>query len=71
MKNNNDNLTQDESAYLAIPDITPQSDKQESEKLISSNSDFKFEKRNFGKTFPFYFKNNEPVIVIGPHCINN
>ena len=25
-------------------------------------------KRRFGKTFPFFFRNGEPMIVIGPHC---
>lgn len=26
-------------------------------------------KRRFGNTFPLFFKNGEPRIVIGPHCI--
>lgn len=25
--------------------------------------------RRFGNTFPLFFKNGEPRIVIGPHCI--
>jgi len=25
-------------------------------------------KRRFGNTFPLFFKNGEPRIVIGPHC---
>ena len=25
-------------------------------------------KRHFGKHFPFYFINNEPVFTVGPHC---
>lgn len=24
--------------------------------------------RSFGKTYPLFFKDNEPLIVIGPNC---
>ena len=26
-------------------------------------------KRHFGTHFPFYWRHNEPVFTIGPHCI--
>jgi hypothetical protein len=34
------------------------------------NEDRVINKRRFGKTFTFLFKNGEPMIVIGPHCKN-
>ena len=35
----------------------------------SKNSLYQLKCRRFGNTFPFWFKNGEPIIVIGPHCI--
>ena len=37
---------------------------------IEKNTD-KTLKRKIGYLHAFYFKNGEPMILIGPHCMNN
>jgi hypothetical protein len=42
------------------------------EEYIGSNYQIKYEeRRRIGNMFAFWYKNGEPIILIGPHCKNN
>jgi hypothetical protein len=73
-KNNNDinknNYMNDINNKFIINKIENLSDNTNNEKIdlnkIKSNTNGRF-----GRTYTFFFKNGEPLIVIGPHCNKN
>lgn len=57
--------TEEDETKTILADIALTLDKN---KDVNNQSSNKNSKRNLGKTKGFYFKDNEPQIIIGPHC---